>query len=275
MQFSAKPFLFITLSLALLGCGPSGPSERPLMEPDWLEVSDFIAPGVPADFGDTEPHPWAGTTPAHYPIHGIDAARYQGLIEFREARAEGVRFAWLKATEGGDFVDPGFRPNSARARAAGVPVGGYHFYYFCRSAAEQAEWFIRNVPKTKGDLPPVLDIEWNHTSPTCQKRPPAALVQSEMRVFLETLTKHYGTRPVIYTTIDFWRDNALEGFSGYEFWLRSVTAPPSERYPGTHWTFWQWTGTGVVPGVRGTSDINAFRGSPEAWQDWLARRSQK
>lgn len=261
--------------LMALGCAPTHTPQRPLLEPDWLAPAQHSAPGIPANFGDTDPHPWPGTTPAHYPVHGIDAARYQGLIDFRKARAEGVRFAWLKATEGGDFLDPGFGPNSARARAAGLPVGAYHFFYFCRSAAEQAQWFIANVPKTKGDLPPVLDIEWNHTSPSCQKRPPAALVHSEMRVFLAALEAHYGTRPVIYTTIDFWRDNDLGRFGGYEFWLRSVTALPSERYPGADWHFWQWTGTGVVPGVRGIADINAFTGSEASWQSWLASRRQR
>jgi lysozyme len=264
------------LSVGLVGCGgDSAPHKGELMRPEFLDPADYRAPGVPAMLGDTDPHEWGGTAPARYAVHGIDAARYQGLIDFGKARAAGVQFAWLKATEGGDRVDPGFAPNSRNARAAGVPVGAYHFYYFCRPASEQAEWFIRHVPKRAGDLPPVLDIEWNHTSPSCRKRPPAAEVQREMRTFLDALSAHYGTRPVIYTTIDFWRDNDLEHFAGYELWLRSVTAPPEERYPGTHWTFWQWTGTGVVPGVRGISDVNAFRGNAAAWRDWLARRLQR
>lgn len=263
----------ILIAAALAGC-KSTDSTRPLMQPDRLSAANYRATGVPARLGDTDPHGWAGTVPARYPVHGIDAARYQGLIDFRTAARAGIGFAWIKATEGGDFLDPGFRQNYARARAAGVPVGGYHFYYFCRSAAEQADWFIANVPRAKGDLPPVLDIEWNHTSPSCRKRPAPHIVQAEMRVFLEKLTAAYGTRPVIYTTPDFWRDNGLEGFGGYDLWLRSVTAHPSERYTGTHWEFWQWTGTGVVPGVRGISDVNAYRGSASDWEAWKAARLQ-
>ncbi len=268
-------------ALALAGCGddapdaPRGPVMAPLESPDHLSAAAHTASGLPAGFGDTNPHPWAGRTPADYAVHGIDAARYQGVIDWNAARASGVRFAWLKATEGGDRVDPAFEINHDAAAAAGVAVGAYHFYYFCRSAEEQARWFIENVPRQEGGLPPVLDMEWNHTSPTCQKRPPALEVRREMHVFLDALTAHYGTPPVIYTTIDFWRDNDLGKLGNYDLWLRTTTAHPAERYPGTRWTFWQYSGTGVVPGVGGNADLNAFAGSEGAWQTWLERRAQE
>lgn len=263
------------LALTLAGCGaPKGKQAR-LMRPSTLAASNYRAAGIPARFGDTDPHDWEGLAPAQLPVHGIDAARYQGEIDWRRARAAGVSFAWLKATEGGDHVDPGFSVNAHRARAAGIPVGAYHFYYFCRPAEDQARWFIRNVPARAGDLPPVLDIEWNHTSPSCRRRPPAHQVQAEMRRFLAILTAHYGTRPIIYTTVDFWRDAGLRRFAGHEFWLRSVAGHPLDNYPGADWSFWQYSGTGVVPGVPGTVDMNAFAGSPAAWEGWLAARVQR
>lgn len=264
------------IAAALTSCG--GGSNRhvkgELMRPNTLQAANYQANGLPAQFGDTKPHPWEGRTPATYAVHGIDAARYQGVIDFDAARRAGVSFAWLKGTEGGDRVDPGFAQNLAGARRAGVPVGAYHFYYFCRSAEEQARWFIRNVPRKAGDLPPVLDIEWNHTSPSCKKRPDAATVRQEMHVFIDALTAHYGTRPVIYTTVDFWRENALGKLGNYDFWLRSVAAHPQITYPGARWVFWQYTGSGVVPGVGGEVDINAFNGSPEGWTNWLKVRQQ-
>lgn len=260
---------------ALAGCGPSsGPVQGQLMAPAPLDVANYPAPGLPASFGDTKPHPWASRAPANYPVHGIDAARYQGRIDWEQARQAGVAFAWLKATEGGDRVDPGFAANAGPARAAGVPVGAYHFYYFCRSPEDQAKWFIRNVPKRRGDLPPVLDIEWNHTSPSCQRRPPAAQVRASISQFLDLVGRHYGTRPVVYTDPAFYEDNDLGQMAGVEFWLRTVAAHPSERYPEERWSFWQYSGTGVVPGVGGTVDLNAFAGSRAGWQSWLAARRQ-
>ncbi|MBL8581377.1 MAG: glycoside hydrolase, partial [Rhizobiaceae bacterium] len=33
--------------------------------------------------------------------------------------------------------------------------------------------------------------------------------------------------------------------------------------------FWQYTGTGVIPGIDGKSDINVFNGSTATWRKWL------
>lgn len=263
-------------AVALTACGggrDSGPSRGRLMAPDKLNAAAFSASGLPSRFGDTAPHEWDGLVPALYSVHGIDAARYQGVIDWSTARNAGVSFAWLKATEGGDHIDPGFVTNAPGARSAGVPVGAYHFYYFCRTPEEQAKWFMQNVPHVPGDLPPVLDIEWNHQS-SCKRKPDPLTVRSEMARFVNLLGDHYGTLPVIYTTPDFYADNDLGQMHGAEFWLRTVAAHPSERYPGEDWSFWQYTGTGVVPGVGGNVDINAFGGSPESWSRWLSVRRQ-
>jgi lysozyme len=31
---------------------------------------------------------------------------------------------------------------------------------------------------------------------------------------------------------------------------------------------WQYTGTGVVPGIQGDVDLNVFHDSPESWLRW-------
>lgn len=222
-------------------------------------------------FKDRDPHDWTGKTPWGYPVHGTDVSKYQSAVDWPTVRGNRISFTFIKATEGGDRVDDRFAENWATARAAGVPRGAYHFYYFCRSAKEQAHWFIRHVPKDPDALPPVLDMEWNAASPTCKLRPNAAVVRSEMRTFMDIVERHYGKRPIIYTTVDFFDGNDLRQFVGYPFWLRSVAGHPDEKY-GTHpWTFWQYTGTGSIPGMRGDADINVFAGSETAWKQWLVR----
>ncbi|MGR3363302.1 MAG: GH25 family lysozyme [Maritimibacter harenae] len=267
--------LTIVAAFALAAC--DGPSRGRMANPKPLLPENYTTPGIPTIFGDTEPIEWMehGIRPDQYPIHGIDAARYQGEIDFVTAKANGVNFAWLKATEGGDHLDPGFEINAPRARAAGVPVGGYHFYYFCRTPAEQARWFIKNVPRMQGDLPPMLDMEWNHGSRTCGRRPDPDTVRDYIRQYVAIVQNHYGTAPVIYTTPDFYEENDLGRLVGYEFWLRSVAAHPSERYPQERWTFWQYSGTGVARGVKGNVDLNAFAGTVESWVGWLTARRQR
>ena len=223
-------------------------------------------------FGDNDPHDWRGGEPWAYPIHGIDVARYQGAIDWRAVRGAGVSFAWIKATEGGDLLDAEFKSNWRDARRAGLRRGAYHFYYFCRSPEDQARWFIRNVPKEAGSLPPVLDIEWNHTSPSCKRRPSGATARHEAERFIALISDHYGRRPVVYTTVDFYRDTGIGQLKGVDFWLRSVAGHPEEVYPGAHWAFWQYTGTGSVPGIGGDVDLNVFGGSAERWLQWLGYR---
>lgn len=257
-----RVLLAAVAALALASCGGDRASPR-------------YIPGIPPQFGDADPHPWPrARAPTDHEIHGVDVSKFQGEIDWAQAAAASVSFAFIKATEGGDRLDDRFRANWRGAARAGIPRGAYHFFYFCRPASEQADWFIRHVPAEAGSLPPVLDMEWNHLSPTCTLRPPPEQVRAEAEVFLRALTRHYGQRPILYTTVDFWQRNEMWRLKGYELWVRSVAAHPSETYQGQRWTFWQYTGTGLAPGFSGKVDLNAFYGSPAAWADWLARRSQ-
>lgn len=206
-----------------------------------------------------------------FPIHGIDVSKYQGVIDWQAAARGGVRFAYLKATEGGDRVDDNFKANWDGARAAGIPTGAYHFYYFCRPVADQVAWFKTHVPPATNALPPVLDMEWNHLSPTCKLRPPAEKIHADMAVFLAEMERFYGKKPIIYTTVDFHRQILTGELENYPFWVRSVKGHPSERYGKRSWAFWQYTATGTVPGVRGNVDRNAFAGSEQQWQDFLSQ----
>ncbi|WP_145108923.1 glycoside hydrolase family 25 protein [Cereibacter sediminicola] len=250
------------LAVLLLSCG------RPPVTAE-LPSGQTVTIAAPS-FGDAKPHPWAGRAPSAYPVHGIDVSRFQGPIDWPTAASAGVSFAFIKATEGGDRLDAAFHENWRGAGRAGVPRGAYHFFYFCRPASEQAEWFIRNVPNSPRALPPVLDMEWNPYSPTCTFRPEPAVVRAEALTFLRQVGQHYGKRPIIYTTVDFFERNEMWRLTGYDFWLRSVAAHPHERYNGHPWTFWQYTGTGIVPGIDKITDINVFNGSAAQWAAWLA-----
>jgi len=249
---------FLCAAFILAGCG-SVLSDKSLM--DSGKSPTTIAPGL--RFGDHKPHNWGRKKPKSYAIHGIDVSKYQHRIDWAQVKKAGIDFAFIKATEGGDRVDERFADNWQAAQAAGITRGAYHFYYFCRSAEEQATWFIAHVPKTVDALPPVLDMEWNHASPTCKMRPTADVVRREMRVFLTLIERHYGKRPIIYTTIDFFDRNGLDEFKHYPFWLRSVAAHPDEKYGAHPWIFWQYTGTGIIPGISTATDINVFNGSGE------------
>ncbi len=228
-------------------------------------------PAQAQNFGDSDPVDWIGKGPDHYRVHGIDAARFQQNVNWKQVKRAGIEFAFVKATEGGDLKDPMFDSHWKGARRAGIPTGAYHFYYFCTKPEVQARWFIRNVPRRGKALPPVLDMEWNPFSPTCTLRPPGAEVRRQAKVFMDILERHYGQRPVIYTTVEFYRDTGI-GKLNEEFWLRSTAQTLDKTYPGQRWSFWQYTGTGIVPGFDGDVDINVFAGTRNQWRKWLKRR---
>jgi len=254
--------LALALAAALAACGGKS-----------AEVSSRSAATLAPRFLDHAPHDWTDRTPWHYPVHGVDVSKWQGTIDWPQVRGSGVAFAFIKATEGADHTDDRFVENWVAAGAAGMPRGAYHFYYFCRPAAEQAAWFIAHVPRTPGALPPVLDMEWNHQSRTCPHRPDPATVRAEMATFVTIVGRHYRQQPIVYVTPDFFHENDLGQFRGVTFWLRSVAGHPSAVYPGQNWGFWQYTGTGAVPGVAGKTDLNAFAGGANEWRQWLAQHT--
>jgi lysozyme len=258
------------LTLALLGACTSVDDLSPTSGGG---LSTAVAVSNPR-FKDNDPHTWESGAPWTYAVHGTDLSKYQRSVDWAEAKTSGISFAFIKATEGGDRVDDLFAQHWSNARAHGVPRGAYHFYYFCRPAAEQAAWFIDNVPRDRSALPPVLDMEWNPDSPTCKLRPSPSTVRSEMKIFLDKVERHYGKKPIIYTSIDFFEDNELASFRGYPYWLRSVAGHPTSRYGEHPFTFWQYTGTGVVPGIRGNADINVFNGTHREWKKWLAQNTR-
>ncbi|MEM1076530.1 MAG: GH25 family lysozyme [Pseudomonadota bacterium] len=221
-------------------------------------------------FNDSNPQDWPGRTPQTYPIHGIDVSRYQGTVDWKQVQKSGVSFAFLKATEGGDLLDPMFKTYWKESKRARVHRSAYHFYYFCRPAVDQARWFIKNVPRDRQAMPHVLDMEWNPFSPTCTLRPDGATVRAEARRFLDLLEAHYGRRPIVYSTIDFFRDTGIGRLRRTDFWLRAVADHPTTAYGTSNWLIWQYTATGQVPGISGPVDLNAFRGSVDAWKKWLS-----
>ncbi|MEK1897563.1 MAG: GH25 family lysozyme [Rhizobium sp.] len=250
------------------------PSERPVAAPAPTVAEIDPAPRTRSQiyghrFRDVKPINFGSSSPRKLAVHGVDVSRWQGDIDWQKLRTQGANFVYIKATDGGDHLDPMFRKNWRDAKQAGMKRGAYHFFYWCRTAGEQADWFIRNVPREAGALPPVIDVEWNGES-SCKRRLSPERVREKMQVFMDKLEKHYGQRPIIYTAPDFYRDNLKGAFVNYPFWLRSVAAHPSKVYPGRRWVFWQYSGSGISQGVDGRIDLNVFHGSEDDWHDWVS-----
>jgi lysozyme len=208
--------------------------------------------------------------PTDYPIHGIDVSKFQGDIDWNAVAGSGVKFAWIKATEGGDNADARFQANWTGAKAAGVPHGAYHFVYWCRPPLEEMANFEQNAPVENDALPPVLDVEATPTSKTCHRHLTQEGAIAEMKVMLDEMERHYGKRPVIYTTVDFYQAILADGaFMDYPIWVRSTKYQPSVKYGPRPWHFWQYQSDGSIAGIQVHVDRDAFFGTEKQWEAFL------
>lgn len=191
-----------------------------------------------------------------YPVWGIDVSHHQGRINWRQLTASGLSFAYIKATEGGDFVDPRFATNWAEAGRAGLRRGAYHFFTFCRSGSSQVSNLLTVVPSGQDMLAPVVDVEYGGN---CRSPPPPSEIRRELHTFLDQAERAYRVRPILYVTSESHRRIVRGHFPEHGLWVRDVFRRP--RYTADRpWLFWQYSNRGRLPGITGPVDLNVFSG---------------
>lgn len=191
-----------------------------------------------------------------YSVHGIDVSAYQGRIDWPEVARHGVRFAFIKASEGAALRDSRFVRNWRAARAAGISCGAYHYFQPNRDGQAQADLFVGTVPLAAGDLPPVLDVEAAHFHD-------AAVMRREVARWLRLVEAHYGVRPILYSNHHFYSQYLAGHFDDYPLWLAHYEVQ-EPRLPRSKWIIWQHSDESYVPGIRGTVDFNVFQGNYQA-----------
>ena len=89
---------------------------------------------------------------------GIDCSHWNSPVNWQKAYNNGVRFAYLKCSQGTGYRDDTFATNYDNARKVGIKVGAYHF---CTTdpGVDQYKWFRTCMGDRKFDLRPALDCE--------------------------------------------------------------------------------------------------------------------
>ena len=206
--------------------------------------------------------------PVNFSIHGIDVSRYQQNIDWKavkdmEDKKIKIGFAFIKATEGLGRVDNGFRKNWFKAKEASVTRGAYHFFISSKSGKAQAENFIETVKLTKGDLPPVLDIETANGATGDN-------IRQRAKDWLLMIEKHYRVKPIIYTNVDFYENFLDSTFDDYPLWIAHYYV---KEKPGIkrNWIIWQHNEKGRVNGIDAYVDFNVFNGDRACFQKMLVQ----
>jgi lysozyme len=183
-----------------------------------------------------------------YPVRGIDVSHHQGSIDWRKVAADDVAFAFIKASEGGDHRDSRFTINWLEAEAAGLKVGAYHFFTFCRPGHEQAANFMAVLGTRSSQLPAVLDLEFGGN---CSATPTSSAIKTEIENFLEPVERQLGRPVVFYVTPEF-LDAYQDALPPRPLWIRSIFRYPKQK----NWLFWQYHHAGSVDGIEGRVDLN-------------------
>lgn len=192
--------------------------------------------------------------PSAYPVQGIDVSHHQGEIAWPSVAADSVDFAYIKATEGGDFRDPRFAENWTGASAAGLRRGAYHFFTLCRLASDQASNFIATVPRDPQALPAAVDLEFGGN---CAERPSRSVLLAELKMFIAEVEAHTGKPVLIYTTREFEEYYQLTAAIDRPLWLRRIAFPPD--FGARPWVMWQASNFRSVDGISGRVDWNVVR----------------
>lgn len=185
---------------------------------------------------------------------GIDVSHYVGKVDW-QAIADSyqpVEFAFMRSSTGLN-KDTEFKANWKGCKKAGIIRGAYHYFSPNVSADEQFKIFSSMVELSKGDLPPVLDIEamWKDKDE----------MMKEIKSWLEMAEKKYGIKPIIYSGLNFYNAHLKDEFNDHTLWIAAYSGKAILK--NTDWTFHQFTDHQKMFGMKNVCDGNEFRGSLE------------
>lgn len=262
--FAATAALVSTLALLLTLPGAASaedtPTTRPASHPNGdttpTRGSAYMGMGVIAHDGQGA-FPIVPRSSAVTQTEGVDVSSHQGNVNWTTLWNSGVKWAYVKATEGNYYQSPSFDQQYTGSYNVGMIRGSYHFATpDVSSGANQATYFASHGGGWSRDgktLPGVLDIEWNPYGAACYGMSSSAMV-SWIKDFLKTYKTRTGRDAVIYTATSWWTQctGNYAGFAKtYPLWIARYNTTVGALPAGWGFqTIWQYTSTGPEVGDR-------------------------
>ena len=149
------------------------------------------------------------------------------------------------------MTDPKFEEYWTEAGKREYARGAYHFFRTSKDPLSQASHYISHVRLRHSDLPPVLDVETLHRG--CSREE----LNRNVLLWLETVEKHYGRKPIVYTSDSFAQDILSHDItSRYPMWIARYNESPP-RFGD--WAYWQFTDKALLHGASGYVDLSVIR----------------
>ena len=200
-------------------------------------------------------------------VFGIDVSEYQDKIDWEELQkaeeAFPLHFIFIRATAGKDKTDKRFKKNWKHSKENGYLRGAYHYYRPDENSIVQADNFIKTVKLSKGDLPPVLDIEKIPRSQSMDS------LKIGLQRWLDRVERHYGVKPIIYSGESFYTDFLKKEFTDYNLWIANYSF--FEEEIRKEWLFWQFTDKAQIKGIDGNVDVNIYNGNLEGLMELVKK----
>ena len=181
-------------------------------------------------------------------VPGIDVYHADVVDSFHALAAAGIKFVFIKATQGLAEIDPAHAEYLQRAIEAEIIPSSYEFFTV-GDPLVQARHFVNNAGELAGQLPLTLDVETYF--PGVPEDALACCAE------IKRLTLHF---PIVYCSLSFWRQY-LEPIFPKEttLWLAEYGVDA----PSIACSFWQWTSGFAVDGVAGVCDCDVYMGTLE------------
>jgi len=181
-------------------------------------------------------------------VPGVDIYHGDVVDSFHALAAAGIKFVFIKATQGLAEVDPEHAAYLQRVLEAGMIPGSCEFFT-AGDPNMQAQHFVNNAGELAGQLPLTLDVETYF--PGVPEDALACCTE------IKRLTGHF---PIVYCSLSFWKQY-LEPIFQKEttLWL----AEYGMDAPAIACSFWQWSAGFAVAGVEKNCDCDVYLGSVE------------
>ena len=188
-------------------------------------------------------------------LKGIDVSGYQGNIDWKKVKNDGVKFAIIKLgtiyDEDENSIESTFEKNYNECIKNNIPIGVY-VYNYCNSIEalkKGANWVLEVLNKRALNLPVYLDME----DKTIVSEGKAALT-NQCNEFAKILT-NAGYKVGVYANLN-WFENYLEAKkfnSNISVWVAQYYKEC--EYEGKY-DIWQYSSSGKVDGISGNVDMN-------------------
>lgn len=190
---------------------------------------------------------------SEFKTYGIDVSKWQGKVDWKKVKADGVQFAILRAGYGrvATQKDETFEDNYKGCKAVGMPCGIYWYSYAVteEEAKKEAAVCLEVIKGKQFEYPIYFDLE---------EKKQLALGKSACtaiaKAFLETVEKA-GYWVGLYMSKSHLESHISEELrERYAIWVAHYGVKATS-YKG-QFGMWQKSSTGKVDGIEGNVDLN-------------------